>query len=172
MPFETLLFFFLAAFSVTTAVLMVVQRNPVMSAVYLIANFFSLATLYLLLHAQLLAVLQIVVYAGAIMVLVVFVIMLLNLGDERALTERINTRVVVGSILVAALLLEFLYLAVRGSDPRQSGLHEGAEAIGTVEGMGKVLFGRFLLPFEVTSLLLLAAIVGAVILAKKRIDRG
>jgi NADH-quinone oxidoreductase subunit J len=168
---DFLLFFFLAAFAVTTAVLMVIQRNPLMSAIYLIANFFAIATLYLMLQAQLLAILQILVYAGAIMVLVVFVIMLLNLQDEKALSERVNVRMVVGVMLAFAFLLEMGYLFVgMNLDGAVPAVRPGAEAIGTVEGMGAAMFGRFLLPFEVTSLLLLAAILGAVILAKKRID--
>jgi len=167
---EPLLFFLLAAVAVTTAVLMVIQRNPVMSAIYLIANFFSLATLYLLLQAQLLAVLQVIVYAGAIMVLVVFVIMLLNLGDERALAERINLRILAAVVVAFALLLELLYLFTGAGAGNGSGALPPASAeLGTVESIGSALFGVFLLPFEVTSLLLLAAIIGAVILAKKRV---
>jgi NADH-quinone oxidoreductase subunit J len=164
------MFFFLASCAVTTAVFMVMQRNPVMSAIYLIANFFCLAGLYLLLRAQLLAVLQIAVYTGAIMVLVVFVIMLLNLGNEERLTERFDFRKGAGVVLVAGLLLELLvvFVAPAGSDLGDEA-HPAAASIGTVESMGAALFGKFLLPFEVTSLLLLVAIVGAVVLAKKRV---
>jgi NADH-quinone oxidoreductase subunit J len=168
---EFLIFFFVAAAAVTTALLMVLQRNPVMSAIFLIANFFCLAALYLLLHAQLLAVLQVVVYAGAIMVLVIFVIMLLNLGDERALAERLNLRpiaaVIVSAALLVELLLVFAEIAWNDSPPAVSA---GAARVGSVEGMGEALFGKFLLPFEVTSLLLLGAIVGAVVLARRAPD--
>jgi NADH-quinone oxidoreductase subunit J len=166
---ESFVFFFLAACAVTTAVLMVIQRNPVMSAILLIANFFCLAGLYLLLRAQLLAVLQIAVYAGAIMVLVVFVIMLLNLGDEEKLAERISLRATVGVILVAVLLLEILYI-VTGGWPGGLLVHPApAEDVGTVESMGMVLFTKFLFPLQLTGLLLLAAIIGAILLAKKKI---
>jgi NADH-quinone oxidoreductase subunit J len=169
--FEFLMFFFVAAVAVTTALLMVLQRNPVMSAIFLIANFFCLAALYLLLHAQLLAVLQVIVYAGAIMVLVVFVIMLLNLGDERALAERLNLRAIVAVVAAGGLLVELLYVfagpALNDSPPA---VGPDATRIGSVEGMGEALFGSFLLPFEVTSLLLLAAIVGAVVLARRAAD--
>ena len=148
---------------------MVVQRNPVVSAIYLIANFFSLAGLYLVLRAQLLAVLQIVVYAGAIMVLVIFVIMLLNLGDERSLVEKINFRLVIGVTVALAFLLEMLYIFLGiANDGTTPGLHPQAATIGTVESMGSALFGQYVFPFEITSLLLLAAIIGAVVLAKKR----
>jgi len=166
---DAILFSVLAAAAIVTSVLMIIQRNPVMSAIYLIANFFCLAALYLLLRAQLLAVLQVVVYAGAIMVLVVFVIMLLNLGDEQKLAERINVRMMIGVALAFGILLEFLYLflspALEGS-ALEAPVNLGS--IGTVESMGVALFEKYLLPFEITSLLLLVAIVGAVTLAKKQ----
>lgn len=146
--------------------MVVLQRNPVMSAISLIANFFCIALLYLLLRAQLLAVLQVVVYTGAIMVLVVFVIMLLNLGDEAKLTEKFDVKKIVGVVLVVGFLLEMLYLLAMSDGPVV--LSPRAEHLGTVEAMGSAMFTQFLLPFEVTSLLLLAAIVGAVVLAKKR----
>lgn len=169
MTAESLAFFFIAAFAVTTAVLMVLQRSPIMSALFLIANFFSLAALYLLLRAQLLAVLQIVVYTGAIMVLVVFVIMLLNLGDEERLRPHYDIRAALAVVFLAGFVSELVYIFFFSDDPAlRVSMHPGAEAIGTVEGMGSVLFGRFLLPFEMTSILLLAAIVGAVVLAKKK----
>ncbi len=166
---ESLVFFFLAAFAVTTAVLMVLQRSPLVSAIYLIANFFALAALYLLLRAQLLAVLQIVVYTGAIMVLVVFVIMLLNLGDESRTRVRIALRTWITLVLAAGFLVEVVYaLLAGGTAVHGPSVAAGAESLGTVESMGGALFGTYLLPFEVTSLLLLAAILGAVVLAKKK----
>ena len=169
MTIESLTFFLVAACAVASAVLMVLQRNPVMSAICLIGNFFCIALMYLLLQAQLLAVLQVVVYTGAIMVLVVFVVMLLNLGNEEKLTERFDLKKVVGVVVVFGFLLEMLYLFGAKSE---SGVHlslsSEASRLGTVEAMGEALFGKFLLPFEVTSLLLLAAIVGAVVLAKKK----
>ena len=150
---------------------MILHRNPVMSAIALIVNFFCIALLYLLLQAQLLAALQIVVYTGAIMVLVVFVIMLLNLGDEQRLTERYDWKKIVGICVVAGFLLEMVFLfgfagVTGGTQTMQS---SDAGMIGTVENMGKAMFGMFLFPFEVTSILLLAAIIGAVILAKRKV---
>ena len=169
MSVESILFYGLAAVAVVSALLMILYRNPVMSAIALIVNFFCLAALYLLLRAQFLAVIQIIVYTGAIMVLVVFVIMLLNLQDEQRLIERLQLRNIVGTVLVFGFLLEMLYLfGFAGGDPRPV-LHPMAGEVGGVEAIGTALFSRFLLPFEITSFLLLAAIVGAVILAKKRI---
>jgi NADH-quinone oxidoreductase subunit J len=166
--FESVLFFLVAGCALSTAMLMVIQRNPVMSAIYLIANFFCIALLYLFLNAQLLAVLQIVVYTGAIMVLVVFVIMLLNLGDETRLGDRFDVKRGIGVVLVAGFLLEMLYIVFGSGTSFPSSLHERSEELGTVESMGRVMFSKHLLPFEITSLLLLAAILGAVVLAKRR----
>jgi NADH-quinone oxidoreductase subunit J len=166
---ELLAFFFLAAAALTTAVAMILQRNPVMSAISLIGNFFCLAALYLLLRAQLLAVLQIAVYAGAIMVLVVFVIMLLNLGNEEKLTERFGVRTMIGAGVVVAFALEMLYLfaevQIGGAAPTMS---PAAAGIGTVESMGMALYSRYLLPLQATGMLLFVAVIGALILAKKQ----
>jgi NADH-quinone oxidoreductase subunit J len=166
--FEEILFSVIAVAAVGSALVMVLHRNPVISAISLIANFFCLALLYLMLQAQLLAVLQIVVYTGAIMVLVVFVIMLLNLGDERRLTERYDMKKIIAVVISLGFGLEMLYLfGFSGGESVGIGPSPAAYAIGTVENMGEAMFGRFLLPFEITSLLLLAAIVGAVALARR-----
>jgi NADH-quinone oxidoreductase subunit J len=168
--FETLLFYGLAGVSVGSALMMVTRRSPVMSAIWLIANFFALAGLYLTLHAQFIAVIQIIVYAGAIMVLFVFVIMLLNLGDLKRLNEKLSYRKVIGAALSAGVLMELV--AILGFSnvafPVQN--VDRAVQIGTVENIGKELFTTFLFPFEITSVLLLAAIVGAVLLAKRKLD--
>lgn len=169
MDIELILFYLIGAGAIAFAVLMLMQRNPVMSAICLIGNFFCIAALYLLLRAQFLAVVQIIVYTGAIMVLVVFVIMLLNLGDEQKLVEQFNVKKIIGTVLVFGFLLEMLYLLGFSDGAGDAAIHPDAASIGTVENIGEALFGRFLLPFEVTSVLLLAAIVGAVILAKKRV---
>lgn len=148
---------------------MVFQRNPVTSAISLIGNFFCLAALYLLLQAQLLAVLEIAVYAGAIMVLVVFVIMLLNIGEETSFRERLNVRTVAGVVLVVGLLLELLYLFVLAPHAGDFAvMSPRALEIGTVESMGHTLYTRYLFPLQMTGLLLLVAVVGAVVLAKRR----
>jgi NADH-quinone oxidoreductase subunit J len=168
-PLESIFFFAVGTAAIIFAVLMVIQKNPLMSAIFLIGNFFCLALLYLLLRAQLLAILQILVYTGAIMVLVVFVIMLLNLGDEKRLTERFDLRRMLGLVLVLGFLIEIIYL-VGGGGVRGLPLQPASAelAVGTVESVGAALFGKFLLPFELISLLLLVAIIGAVVLARKR----
>lgn len=150
--------------------MMVTRRSPVMSAIWLIGNFFALAGLYLTLHAQFIAVIQIIVYAGAIMVLFLFVIMLLNLGDPKRLIEKISYTKIVAVGLGGGVLMELLAIVgfSNANLPHQN--VERAIQIGTVENIGKELFSTFLFPFEITSILLLAAIVGAVILAKRKID--
>lgn len=169
MTIESLITYFFSFSAVVAAVFMVAQKNPMLSAISLIANFFCLAGLYLMLHAQLLAVLQIVVYTGAIMVLVIFVIMLLNLGDEKKLIERFDMWKIAGIVIVTGFLLEMIYIfAWSSGSGSNANLPEEATRIGEVEAMGRAMFSKFLLPFEVTSILLLVAIVGAVVLAKKR----
>jgi NADH-quinone oxidoreductase subunit J len=170
MNLESLMFYVLGTVAIGSAILMVTRRSPVMSALYLILNFFCLAGLYLTLSAQFIAVIQILVYAGAIMVLFVFVIMLLNLQDERKLMDGFSAKKVVAIGLSFAVLMEFIYIIMRWGG---TGLERNAARsveIGTVEYIGTQLFTRFLFPFEVTSLLLTAAIVGAIVLAKKKID--
>lgn len=170
MTLETILFYTLSVVSVGSALMMVTRRSPVMSALYLILNFFSLAGLYLTLHAQFIAVIQILVYAGAIMVLFLFVIMLLNLGDEKKLTEKISYKKITAAGLSFGLLMELLYsVGVANSDLPLTRIERATE-IGTVEYVGRALFTDFLFPFEITSILLLAAIIGAVVLAKKKLD--
>jgi NADH-quinone oxidoreductase subunit J len=166
---EQILFYIFAAGGIVSAILMVTRRNPIISAIYLIVNFFCLAGLYLTLHAQFIAVVQILVYAGAIMVLFVFVIMLLNLGDERRLRDGFSWKKIVAAGFGFGILMELIYIFTMKTGSETIDL-ERATSIGTVESVGHVLFTRFLFPFEVTSLLLTAAIVGAIILAKKKLE--
>ena len=170
MNFETIFFFITAAVAIVSALLMITRRNPIMSVLFLIVNFFCLAMMYLILRAQFIAIIQILVYAGAIMVLFLFTIMLLNLGDEQLLTEKVSYRKLVALVLSGALFFEVMIgIALpMGTGPNQ--LHANAAQIGTVESIGKVLYTEYLFPFEVTSILLLAAIVGVVLLAKKKVE--
>jgi len=164
------MFYALAVVSVGSALLVVTRRNPVISALYLILNFFCLAGLYLTLHAQFIAVIQILVYAGAIMVLFVFVIMLLNLGDERKLRDGLSWKKIVAAGMSFGLLMELIYvLGFSGSTSGGIDTQRAVE-IGTVEYIGAQLFTKFLFPFEITSLILTAAIVGAIVLAKRKLD--
>ncbi|MBP6673264.1 MAG: NADH-quinone oxidoreductase subunit J [Bacteroidetes bacterium] len=169
MTFEQGVFYFLAGITVFSAVMMLLQRNPVNSALYLILNFFCLGGLYLTLNAQFIAMVHILVYAGAIMVLFLFVIMLLNLGDDKRLVEHMGIRMYFGIAFSVGLLVELLYIFGFSSPSTVSQLSPASVEMGTVEYIGKVLFTKFLFPFEITSFLLLAAIIGAVLLAKKKL---
>jgi NADH-quinone oxidoreductase subunit J len=163
---EQIAFWILAVPLVATAAGVVVAKSPVRAAMNLVAAFFFLAGIYVLLAAHLIAVLQVLVYAGAVMVLFLFVIMLISLGDEHLLEERYRGMQILGAVgalgLVAVLAWAILDVAQGASGALPADF-------GTVKAVGLVLYTRFLLPFEATSLLLLAAIVGAVVVAKERI---
>jgi NADH-quinone oxidoreductase subunit J len=171
MTFEQGVFYVLAAVSIFSAVMMLLQRSPINSALYLILNFFCLGGLYLTLNAQFIAVVHISVYAGAIMVLFVFVIMLLSLGDDKRLREHLGIRMYFGIGFSVLLLVELLYMLGFSNAKNFTEQSHAAIEMGTVEYLGKVLFTKFLFPFEMTSFLLLAAIIGAVILAKKKLQQ-
>ncbi|HUI28582.1 MAG TPA: NADH-quinone oxidoreductase subunit J [Candidatus Acidoferrales bacterium] len=168
MNLEFVVFLVLAVAAVASAILMITRRNPVTSALYLVFNFFVIACLYLLLRAQFIAIIQITVYAGAIMVLFLFVIMLLNLGDDKLLKWKLTSGKSVAALLGIAMLIEMLYFVTNFASTSE--ISPKSESMGTVESIGKVLFSSYLFPFEMTSILLLAAIVGAILLAKKKFE--
>jgi NADH-quinone oxidoreductase subunit J len=164
------IFFFLvfALIAVACAVNVVMQRHPIASALSLIGVMGSIAVLYLLMGAEFIAMAQIIVYAGAIMVLFIFVIMLLNAGEE----ER-QGRSWMATLLGAPVLLAFLGIicyAIQGRFGNAGFLKFGGFDGGTAEKIGYALFTDYLLPFEVTSVLILVAIVGAIVLARKELD--
>ena len=167
---ETVLFLLLAAVTVVTAILVVVQRNPVVSAIFLIFCFFSMAGIYLLLQAPFIAMIQILVYAGAIMVLFLFVIMLLNLPKEKKFMtpQRLQKvlGILLGGVLLAQIGILFHSVLLRGSPGAFP--PEKVAALGNTEVVARLLFTDFLLPFEITSVLLLVAIIGAIVLAKRQ----
>lgn len=169
--FETFLFVLLAVVTTIAAILVIVQRNPVVSAIYLIITLFCLAGIYLLLSAPFIAVIQVLVYAGAIMVLFLFVIMLLNLEKEKKLIYRNRLQkvlgVFLGGVLLAQIGMIFSYVLLEGSKGKFPA--EKVAALGNTEVVARLLFTDFLLPFEIVSVLLLVAIVGAIVLAKKQI---
>ncbi|HEV8538314.1 MAG TPA: NADH-quinone oxidoreductase subunit J [Bacteroidota bacterium] len=170
MTFEVILFFFVALLAIASALMMITRPNPVKGVLLLIVNFFCLSILYLILGAQFIAIIQILVYAGAIMVLFLFVIMLLNLDDERMLLEKQNYKRLIGIALTGGVLVEIVAgLGLTTAGPTARVATEAAQ-MGTVESIGGVLFKEYLLPFEATSVLLLAALVGVIVLAKKHIE--
>jgi NADH-quinone oxidoreductase subunit J len=171
---ETILFYVFALGIVLTGAQVIFQRNPVHSAMSLVACFFFLAGIYVLLAAHLIAILQVMVYAGAVMVLFVFVIMLLNLRDEELGQQKLTAWKGIGLAAVltsvgaiAARTLSPLYHSGRITDWAGK-LIEGNE-FGSVKAVGRAIYLNSVLPFEVTSLLLLVAVVGAVVVAKGKI---
>ncbi len=164
---ETLFFYLVALVAVVSGFLVVRCQSPVNSALALVNTFFCLAVFYVMLYAPFMAAIQVIVYAGAIMVLILFVIMLLNLGTEAR--KRYTHGVVwsaISSLLVLLLATRFIKLGrVTGAEGEITDFMIKTE--GHTELIGKALYTEFLLPFEIASILLLVAIVGAVVLAKK-----
>jgi NADH-quinone oxidoreductase subunit J len=161
-----LLFILFAGLAVGCAISMVAQRNPLYSAISLIGVFISLACLYVTLAAPFIAAVQVIVYAGAIMVLVVFVIMLLNVEEEERRPLRMRALVPVAMGLAAVLFAEaaFIIFFVHESPATPA---RNLSDIGLTSSIGAGLFTSYLLPFEITSILLLMAIVGAITLARR-----
>jgi len=158
-----ILFYVLGALSVLSAVVVISSNNPVHSVLALIFTMFCLAGEYILLNAQFLAVVHIIVYAGAIMVLFLFVLMLLNLNKDTEPQK--STRFKLIGVIAGGLLLVTMTGAIKGaSAPAPGALN--AE-LGLTKNLGKVLFTDFVVPFEIASILFLAAMVGAVMAGKK-----
>ena len=164
-----LFFTVLSVLAIGSGIVTITNRNPVVSAMSLIFHFFMLAGLYLTLNAQFIAVIQILVYAGAIMVLVVFVIMLLNLGDEESLKDRFNLKKFIAVMFGIAFILQLLSIYFVNPFSNET-LSANSKEIGTAHYIGEALFTNYLYPFEAIGILLLAAIVGAMIMAKRKIQ--
>jgi NADH-quinone oxidoreductase subunit J len=153
------------------SIMMVSRKNPIHSALWLIVAFFSLAVIYLTLNAQFIAVAQVMVYAGAIMMLIIFVIMLIQLEVEGLKRGRLSGGKVIAVFITVILFLEiaavFMTFSAGAAKPVVA---SGVDKMGTVASVGYALYGKFLFPFEVASILLLVGVVGAVVLAQRRKD--
>lgn len=158
------LFYFLSFVAVLSALMVVFSKNPVYSVLYLIITFFAIAGHYVLMKAEFLAVVHVIVYAGAIMVLFLYVIMLLNLNKE---SEPHKSNILkFAATICAGLLLIVMVGSLKGTEILANAGGQTLSPIGDVKSLGKVLFTDFLLPFEIASVLLLTAMVGVVMLAK------
>jgi NADH-quinone oxidoreductase subunit J len=172
LAFEALLFYVFAALAVGASLLVVGQRNPVYSVVLLIVSFMALAGLYVLLDSPFAAVIQIIVYAGAIMVLFLFVVMLLNVPREETEYDRthpLNRPAArwLGAGLTLVLVLQIGWAVWHISTRRPGALADAAPGtVSSVGEIGRVLFTDYALPFEATSLLILVAMVGGIIIAR------
>lgn len=170
MSLEFLLFILFASTCAVTSVLMITRSNPVISALYLILNFAALAGIYLILNAQFIAVAQIIVYAGAIMVLFLFVIMLLRPEKEKLFI--LNPKLKIASFVISLFVLgQLVYIIFVSSNSFSGNVDKQASVkVGTIETIGSELFTTYILPVEAAGFLLLAATIGALVLAKKKFE--
>jgi len=162
----------LSLLAIASAIITITHKEPLKSAMALVFHFFMLAGIYLTLSAQFLAVMQIIVYAGAIMVLVLFVIMLLNVSDEDEAQKRKNKIKQYFAITVASGLLIIIasFIIFENADVPQKTIANFPLNVGTVEAIGEEIYSDFLFPLEIVAILLLSAIIGAVMLAKRKIN--
>lgn len=162
----TILFWFLSFLAVGGALMVVLSKSPVHSILYLIVTFFAISGHYILLNAQFLAIVNIIVYAGAIMVLFLFVVMLMNLNAE---TEPPNKRkyLLYAGVIAASSLMLVLVAALKKSTEINQPLQLKTGDVGLIGNLGKTLFTEYVFPFEISSVLFLSAMIGAVIISKK-----
>ncbi len=169
---EIYAFILLAVLAIASALGMILTKNTVNSALLLVLNLLSVAGVYLLLQAQFLALIQVLVYAGAIMVLFLFVIMLLNLDEEESFFDKIRVKYIVAFLLGVVIFGQILY-SLGGVADFLPEISEEMQYVGTVEALGDVLYTDFLFAFEMTAILLTAAVVGAIMIAQyKKTNKG
>ena len=173
--FYTFHFYLFGIIAMVSALLFVTRKSPVAAALWLVNTMFSLAALYVLLDAQFIGAIQVLVYAGAIMVVFLFVIMLLNLGHPSELADARGTGWKLAAGLVGLALMAQVFALARARVPDTMSLAPGVvaadvERLGAIAPIAQPLFTEYLLAFELTSILLLAAIVGAVVLGRRRHD--
>jgi NADH-quinone oxidoreductase subunit J len=160
-----ILFWILSALAIFSALMVLISRNPVHSVLWLIVVFFSISGHYILINAQFLAIVNLIVYAGAIMVLFLFVIMLMNLNN--ATEPQRNSLIKLAGVVAGCLLLMVMVSAVRSAGEISHSQATADGGIGLIENLGTVLFTQYVVPFEISSVLFLSAMVGAVVIGKK-----
>lgn len=163
MDFYSILFWFLSALAVCFALGVILSRNPVNSVMFLILTFFCISGHYLLMNAQFLAIVNIIVYAGAIMVLFLFIIMLMNLNAD--VEPQKGILVQLAGVISGGTLFLVILAAIKTAKPDV--VDKTATDIGLIEPLGKVLFTKYVLPFEISSVLFLSAMMGAIVIPKK-----
>ena len=165
MELQSILFWVFSILGLAGGIGLLLNRNPVHAALSLIVNFFSIAGLYLSLQAEFLAAIQVLVYAGAIMVLFLFVIMLLNLQAEAK--SNFSPVKLLAFVLGLAFVAEMLYVFRDAFPAKEASFLAGEFKFATAEGIGQELMTRYIFPFEMISVVLIAALVGAIVVAKK-----
>jgi NADH-quinone oxidoreductase subunit J len=165
MSVTQILFWLLSVVGLFSALMVITSKNPVYSVLWLIGTFFAISGHYILLNAQFLAIVNIIVYAGAIMVLFLFVIMLMNLNKE---TEpRKNRWLKMAGAVAGGCLLLVMVAALKDADIKTQQALVNSGDIGLIKNLGKELFSTYVVPFEISSILFLSAMVGAVVIGKK-----
>jgi NADH-quinone oxidoreductase subunit J len=159
-----ILFWLLTVMAISCALGVVLSRNPINSVLFLIATFFSISGHYILMNAQFLAIVNIIVYAGAIMVLFLFVIMLMNLNAD---AEPQKSRLVQFAGIISGGVLFLVILAALRESTTRGVLEKSSTDIGLIKNLGMTLFTKYVLPFEISSVLFLSAMIGAMVIGKK-----
>ena len=165
MNISEILFYFLSAMALGSAIMVVVSKNAVHSVLWLIITFFAISGHYILMNAQFLGIVNLIVYAGAIMVLFLFVIMLMNLNAD--IEPKKNRWLKMAGIIAGGCLLLVLVAALKNAEIRGQHAQFNEGSIGLIENLGQLLFTEYVVPFEISSILFLSAMVGAVVIGKK-----
>ena len=160
-----ILFWLLSGLAVLSALMVISSKNPVYSVLWLIVTFFAISGHYILLNAQFLAIVNIIVYAGAIMVLFLFVIMLMNLG--RLAEPQKNRWLRIAGVVAGGCLLLVFIAALKNIEIKKQIAETNTGDIGLIQNLGQALFSEYVVPFEISSVLFLSAMVGAVVIGKK-----
>jgi NADH-quinone oxidoreductase subunit J len=166
MGITQILFWFLSALAVLCAIMVVASKNPVHSILFLIIVFFAISGHYILLNAQFIAIVNIIVYAGAIMVLFLFVVMLMNLNAETEPPHK-SKYMMYASVIAGGSLLLLVVAALRRNDSINQLTELKTGDVGLISNLGRTLFSDFVFPFEISSVLFLSAMIGAVVISKK-----
>ncbi len=165
MNITQILFWFLTVLTIFSALMVVISKNPVYSVLWLIFTFFCISGHYIMLNAQFLFIVNIIVYAGAIMVLFLFVIMLMNLNQSSEPQK--NRWIRMAGVLAGGCLLLVFVVALKNIDIKKQVAETNTGDIGLIQNLGKALFNEYVVPFEISSILFLSAMVGAVVIGKK-----
>ncbi len=166
--FQWLIFLGMSFVSIVASLLLITRKNPIHSALYMVLTLLCVAVLYILLHSPFIAIIQVIVYAGAIVMLIIFVIMLLDLEIELRSRLKVTYSKVIGGFLAVLFLFGILYAVIAKSPTGQTGTYTTDKMANNVRTVGEALFTDYVLPFEIVAILLTVAIIGAVILSKKR----
>jgi len=167
--FQWVIFLGVGFVTIITSLLVITRKNPIHSALFLVMTFLGGPRIYKMLKSPFIAIVQVIVYAGAIVMLIVFVLMLLDLEEELRSGLKLLYSKVIGGVLAVFFLLAIVYAVSATGPTGKMGSATPAQMSANVKSVGEMLLTRYLLPFEITTILLVAAIIGAVVLSKKKI---